>query len=117
MHWKNGVAEYNGGSTFLYHIFKEDMTVRNLTLVATFGLKYDSLDKLWYLWLGMSMDNGIHEIDLEEDVLDGLVVATTYGDAHIYMECAQHDDKIVGDNMTNGFLEHEVQSDLDDSVH
>ncbi|CAN0916151.1 hypothetical protein LINGRAHAP2_LOCUS29558 [Linum grandiflorum] len=118
MHWEYGIANYRGGSTFPFHIFKEDITVRNLTLLATFDLKYSSLVKLWYLWPGMSMGNGIHEIDLDEDVLDGLVVATSYGDVHIYMECAQNDDKEgLGDNMTDGFSEHEVQSDLDDSVH
>ncbi|CAN0921660.1 hypothetical protein LINGRAHAP2_LOCUS32707 [Linum grandiflorum] len=117
MHWRNGIAEYRGGLTFPYHIFKEDLTVRHLTLMTTFDLKYDSLDKLWYMWPGMSMGNGIHEIDLEEEVLDGLLVATSYGDVHVYMECAQNDDKFVGDNMTNGFSEHEVHEDLDDSVN
>ncbi|CAN0883995.1 hypothetical protein LINGRAHAP2_LOCUS14709 [Linum grandiflorum] len=91
-------------------------------MLATFDLKYSSVVKLWYLWPEMSMGNGIHEIDLDEDVLDGLVVATSYGEVHIYMECAQNmaqnDDKEgLGDNMTDGFSEHEGQSDFDDSVH
>ncbi|CAN0866598.1 hypothetical protein LINGRAHAP2_LOCUS9317, partial [Linum grandiflorum] len=91
MQWHDGILEYIGGMTFPWHIMRETLTLQNLHLFVTFDLKYDSLDNIWYKWPDTSMKEGLHEIDLVEDDLYGLLMATNNGDVHMYLHAELND--------------------------
>ncbi|CAI0538944.1 unnamed protein product [Linum tenue] len=91
------VPIYVGGDVDRVQLLVDQISYFELVSTLIEDLEYSSVERVWYLTPGQSMEHGLHEIRTDADVINGLLVVAELGEVSLFFEATKFIHE-MGDN-------------------
>ncbi|CAL1371209.1 unnamed protein product [Linum trigynum] len=119
------VPIYVGGDVDRVQLLLDQMSYFELVSTLIEDLDYSSVERVWYLTPGQSMEHGLHEIRTDADVINGLLVDAELGEVSLFFEATKfihemgdnygHSEEVEDEEGDNSAVAEFVRIDEDDA--